>query len=266
MSTQLQPSPDQPKVAIVTGAGSGIGRACALRFAQAGYAVVVADLSEEGALATCGQIAGGGGEAIAQVVDITSPDSCAAMAQSALDKWARIDALVANAGVQIGGSLLDATEEQWNTILGVNSRGTANSCKAVLPTMLERAQGAIVINSSINAVTGSAGMTIYDMSKAAVLALTRSLAVEYGVQGIRVNAVCPGNTITDFHINKMAQKGISLEELRDMTKGYALLQRAAEPAEIANAIYFLASEEASFITGQALCVDGGFSVTGGHIG
>ena len=266
MGTELQHTVERPEVAIVTGAGSGIGRACALRFAQAGCAVVVADLNEEGALDTCSQIAKNGGAAIARVVDITSEDSCAAMAQSALDQWGRIDTLVANAGVQIGGSLLDATAEQWDTIWGVNSRGTANSCKAVLPAMLERARGAIVINSSINAVTGSAGMAIYDMSKAAVLALTRSLAVEYGGQGIRVNAVCPGNTITDFHINKMAQKGVSLEELREMTKGYALLQRAAEPSEIANAMYFLASDEASFITGQALCVDGGYSVTGGHKG
>ncbi len=264
MSTELQQTPGQSKVVIVTGAGSGIGRACALKFAQAGCMVVVADLNEKGAVATCKQIAQSGGEAIAQVVDITSQESCAVMAQSALDTWGRIDVLVANAGVQIGGSLLETTEEQWNTILGVNSRGTANCCKAVLPAMLEGGQGAIVMNSSINAVTGSPGMTIYDMSKAAVLALTRSLAVEYGGQGIRVNAVCPGNTITDFHINQMAEKGVSVAEIREMTKGYALLQRAAEPSEIANAIYFLASDEASFITGQALCVDGGYSVTGGH--
>jgi meso-butanediol dehydrogenase/(S,S)-butanediol dehydrogenase/diacetyl reductase len=91
----------------------------------------------------------------------------------------------------------------------------------------------------------------------------RSLATDYGARGIRVNAVCPGNTITDFHINRMAEQGVSEDQVREMTRGYALLQRAAEPAEIANAIYFLASEEASFVTGQALCVDGGFSVAGG---
>ena len=120
-----------------------------------------------------------------------------------------------------------------------------------------------VINSSINTVRGKAGMAIYDMSKAAVLALTRNLAVEYGALGIRVNAVCPGDTLTEFHINKMAEKGVGVDQLREMTQGYALLGRAGEPSEIANAIHFLASDEASFITGQTLPVDGGFSVTGG---
>jgi meso-butanediol dehydrogenase/(S,S)-butanediol dehydrogenase/diacetyl reductase len=184
------------------------------------------------------------------------------MAKAAIEKWGRIDVLVANAGVQIGGSLLDAKERDWETILGVNSRGVAYSCRAVLPAMITRSSGAIVITSSINAVRGSAGMAIYDMSKAAVLALVRNLAVEHGSQGIRVNAVCPGNTITDFHINNMAKQGIDIEQLREMTHGYALLGRAAEPEEIANAIYFLGSEQASFITGQTLCVDGGFSARG----
>jgi len=262
MVSEREKENTQPKVAIVTGAASGIGRACAVRFAKAGCAVMASDLNEGGADDTCRQIIGSGGEAVAQVTDIANEDSCNEMAQSALKRWGRIDFLVANAGVQIGGSLLDATEDDWQTILGVNSVGTARSCKAVLPSMIEQGSGAIVINSSINAVTGSPGMAIYDMSKAAVLALTRSLAAEYGEKGIRVNAVCPGNTITDFHINSLAEKGITVEQIREMTKGYALLQRAAEPSEIANAIYFLASDEASFVTGQALCVDGGYSVTG----
>ena len=119
------------------------------------------------------------------------------------------------------------------------------------------------MTASVNAVTGSAGMAIYDASKAGVLALMRNLAVEHGAQGIRVNAVCPGNTITDFHINRMAEKGIDIEQIREMTKGYGLLGRAAEPSEIADAIYFLASEQAAFITGQALPVDGGFSLASG---
>jgi 2-hydroxycyclohexanecarboxyl-CoA dehydrogenase len=263
----MTPASDQtrtpPRVAIITGAGSGIGRACALKFARAGCAVVVSDLNEKGAVDTHQRIAQSGGESLYCVTDITKDDQCRALAQSALDGWGRIDMLVANAGVQIGGDLLEATQDEWETIMGVNSTGTARSCKAVLPAMVSQQKGSIVITSSVNAVTATPGMPIYDMSKAAVLGLMRSLAADYGDKGIRVNAVCPGNTITDFHINRMAERGISEDQIRDMTRGYALLNRAAEPAEIANAIYFLASEEASFITGQALCVDGGYSVTGG---
>jgi meso-butanediol dehydrogenase/(S,S)-butanediol dehydrogenase/diacetyl reductase len=252
-----------PRVAIVTGAGSGIGRACALKFSSEGCAVVVSDRDEKGARDTHQRIGQNGGESIYCVTDITSDEQCLTLAQSALDKWGRIDMLVANAGVQMGGELADANRDEWEAIMGVNSLGTAYCCKAVLPAMVAMQAGSIVITSSVNAITATPGMPIYDMSKAAVLGLMRSLAADYGARGIRVNAVCPGNTITDFHISRMAERGISEQQIRDMTRGYALLKRAAEPAEIANAIYFLASEEASFITGQALCVDGGYSVTGG---
>ena len=252
----------EQQVAIITGAGSGIGRACALRFAKAGYQVLVSDLDEAAAKDSCREITSLGGTAISHVTDVTSWQSCESMAERALSEWRQIDALVANAGVQIGGSLLDSKEADWDKILGVNLKGVAYCCKAVLPSMIRQGSGAIVINSSINALVGTAGMAIYDMSKAGVLALARSLAVAHGLQGVRVNAVCPGNTITDFHINNMAKRGITVDQLREMTQGYALLGRAAEPMEIANAIHFLASDEASFITGQAICVDGGFSVTG----
>jgi 2-hydroxycyclohexanecarboxyl-CoA dehydrogenase len=234
-----------------------------LRFSRAGFAVLVSDISAHSANSSCKEITDHGGTAHALVSDVSSAESCQAMANTAVELWGRIDVLVANAGVQTGGSLLDSHESDWDKILGVNLKGVAHSCKAVLPAMIRQSEGAIVINSSINALLGSAGMAIYDMSKAAVLALVRNLAVEYGGTGIRVNAVCPGNTITDFHINRMAEKGITVDQIRQMSKGYALLDRAAEPEEIANAIHFLASAEASFITGQTLCVDGGFSVTGG---
>lgn len=249
------------KVAVITGSGAGIGKACALRFASAGINVVVADLSEPTVDAVCKSIADSGGNAIGCQADVSSEKDCQDAAETALKTWGKIDILVANAGVQIGGSLLDTTEEDWDQILGVNLKGVGYSCKAVLPNMIENQSGTIVINSSINALLGSAGMAVYDMSKAGTLALMRSLAVEYGKQGVRVNAVCPGNTITDFHINNMAKKGISIDQLREMTKGYGLLDRAAEPEEIANIMHFLANDESSFITGQAIIADGGFSIT-----
>ncbi len=208
------------------------------------------------------QVTAAKGNVLALVADVSQASACEQVAQQALSAWGRIDILVANAGVQIGGGLLEADEGDWERILAVNLKGVAYCCKAVIPAMLRQGSGSIVVVSSVNALVGSAGMAIYDMSKAGVLALMRSLATEFGQRGIRVNAVCPGNTLTDFHVEKMAQKGVSVEQIREMTSGYGLLGRIAEPDEIANAIYFLASEQASFISGHALVVDGGFSVTG----
>ena len=190
------------------------------------------------------QVTAANGEVLAIPADVAQASACEQVAQQALSTWGRIDMLVANAGVQIGGSLLEAAEEDWERILAVNLRGVAYCCKAVIPAMLQRGSGSIVVVSSVNALVGSPGMAIYDMSKAGVLALMRSLATEYGLRGIRANAVCPGNTLTDFHIEKMARKGVSIEQIRAMTSGYGLLGRIAEPDEIANAIYFLASEQA----------------------
>lgn len=250
------------QVAIITGAGSGIGKACALRFAAAGARTALTDINPAALQAVSDQVRAAGGEPMCIRADVADARACQQVSQKVLSAWGQIDMLVANAGVQIGGSLLEADEQDWDRILAVNLKGAAYSCKAVIPAMLQQGSGAIVVVSSVNALVGTAGMAIYDMSKAGVLALMRSLATEFGARGIRVNAVCPGNTLTEFHVDKMAQKGVSVEQIREMTAGYGLLGRIAEPREIANAIHFLASEQASFITGHTLVVDGGFSVTG----
>ena len=255
------PGADETRTVIVTGAGAGIGRACASRFARAGYAVLVSDVDETGAAATCKQIDDEGGVADFVIADVADKSACVTLAETTQMNWGRIDVLVANAGIQQPGSLLESTEEDWERILGINLKGVAYCCEAVLPTMIKQGYGAIVVNSSVNAVRGSAGMAIYDTSKAGVLALMRNLAVEHGRQGVRVNAVCPGTVITDFHINRLAKKGKTVDDIRAMFTDHGLLGRAAEPPEIANAVYFLASDEASFVTGQALLVDGGVSVT-----
>ena len=227
-----------------------------------GARTVITDINPLALQAVADQVTAAKGDVLAVVADVSQASACEHVAQQALSAWGRIDMLVANAGVQIGGGLLEADEGDWERILAVNLKGVAYCCKAVVPAMLQQGSGAIVVVSSVNALVGSAGMAIYDMSKAGVLALMRSLATEFGQRGIRVNAVCPGNTLTDFHVEKMARKGVSVEQIREMTSGYGLLGRIAEPDEIANAIYFLASEQASFISGHALVVDGGFSVTG----
>jgi len=250
------------KVAIVTGAAAGIGKACALRLARDGARVVLSDIDPDRLGDVAKLVMEQGGECLCIAADVADAEACDETARQAQAAWGRIDMLVANAGVQIGGGLLEASEQDWDRLLGVNLKGVAYSCKSVIPAMLKQGAGSIVIVSSVNALVGSAGMAIYDMTKAAVLGLTRNLATEFGPRGIRVNAVCPGNTLTDFHIDKMAKKGVSAAQVREMTRGYGLLGRIAEPEEIASAVCFLAGEQASFITGHTLVVDGGFSVTG----
>ena len=251
------------QIVVITGGGAGIGKACALRFAKEGARVLIGDISEADARATCEKICADGGQAIYHRGDTSQESACQAFAQAALDKWGRIDALVANAGARVRGSLLQATEADWDKIIGVNLKGVAYSCKAVLPSMMDGRSGAIVITSSANAEVGRAGMPLYDATKAAVLSLTRSLAVEHAQHGIRVNAICPGYTMTDFHERAAAERGISPQELRQRNEGYALLGNPAEPHQIASAVYFMASEDASNITGQSLMVDGGLSVCSG---
>ena len=248
--------------AVITGAGAGIGRACAGYFAKQGYRVAIADIDPERVAEATDEITGSGGEAIGITGDISLKETAQEIRDKTLAAWGRVDVLVANAGIQTGGSLLDTGEKDWDRIMAVNLKGVAHPCKSILPAMREQQQGSIVIVSSVNATVGSAGMAMYDASKAAVLALMRNLAVENGEYGIRANAVCPGATLTDYHLDRAASKGMTPGQLREATRGYGLLGRAAEPEEIASAIGFLASDQASFITGQTLFVDGGFSATG----
>lgn len=247
-------------VAVITGAGAGIGRACAARFAREGARVVVVDWTDADGRETVEILKSNGAEAVFVHADVAAEDQCRHFAETAYDAFGRIDVLVANAGMRVFGTILESTESDWDKILGVNLKGVSFSCKAVLPRMIEQKSGAIVLIGSTTALTGRTNMPLYDATKFGVLSLTRSLAATYGKDGIRVNAVCPSFTLTDFHFRKAADQGISAEELRDRNKGYGLLGRPGEPEDIAAAIYFMASKDASFITGQYLIVDGGYSI------
>jgi len=248
-------------VAIITGAGAGIGKACAIRFAQEGVRVVAVDCLPADGQATADLLKSRGAEAIFCHADVSKEEDCNDFARAAIETFGRIDVLVANAGIRVFGTILDSTEEDWDRILAVNLKGVSFSCKAVLPTMIRQKSGAIVLIGSTTAMTGRTSMPLYDATKFGVLSLTRSLAATYGRDGIRVNAICPALTLTDFHIKRALAEGISLQQLRARHKGYGLLGKPGEPEEVAAAVYFMASKDASFITGQYLMVDGGYSIS-----
>jgi meso-butanediol dehydrogenase/(S,S)-butanediol dehydrogenase/diacetyl reductase len=251
---------EKRKRAIVTGAASGIGKAAAQRMIKEGIDVVVADINAVAVERTVAELRSKNGEALPCVIDVSDAKDCARLGV----EFGEIDILVANAGIQTSGTVVDTDDDTWDSVLAVNLKGVANCCRAVLPGMSQRKVGAIVVVSSNNAVCGSAGMAAYDASKAAVLALVRSVAIEHGANGVRINAVCPGTTITGYHIDRFAKQGVNEKQLYEMTAGTGLLNRAARPDEIANAIWFLASDEASYMTGANLMIDGGFSLVRGR--
>ncbi len=247
------------KVAVVTGGGSGIGEATAKRFAAEGARVVVLDRDAEGGERVTREIRAAGGEAAFLRAEVAVEAEALALAPFAVERFGALHVLVNNAGVRVYGPVTEATEESWDQILAVNVKALGFCAKAAIPEIAKAGGGAIVNVSSANAIKGRAGMAQYDATKAAVLGLTRSLAHDHAAQGIRVNAVCPGPTITQFHINNAARRGVSEAELRAQGKA-GLLKRWAEPREIAAGILFLASDEASYITGATLMVDGGYTL------
>ncbi|MFN8224994.1 MAG: SDR family oxidoreductase [Gaiellales bacterium] len=248
----------EPRVAIVTGGASGIGRASAIRLARDGYRVVIGD-RDASALAL---VAASPDVQTAEMRfvegDVADPQASVRLAETAIATWGRIDVLVASAGLQLEATLLETTPTDWDDVLGVNLKGVAFACAAVLPQMRAQGEGAIVAISSLNAVVGTGHMAAYDASKAGVVALVRSIAISYGRDGIRANAVGPGATITEFHLRAAAARGIGPGELRSLD--YGLLGRPAEPEEIAAVVSFLAGSDASNVTGQLLLADGGASV------
>lgn len=249
------------KVALITGGGAGIGAATARVFCREGAAVALVDRDEAGLRATqeriCSEVPG------ARVTWFAADVSDEGLAQQAvahaLEAFGALHILVNNAAARNYASVAEATAQEWQSVLNVNLVGVANYCRAALPALRRSGRGSIVNVSSCYAVTGRKGMPIYDSSKAGQLALTRTLAFEEAAHGIRANAVCPGSTLTDFHIGRAKAKGKAIEQLRAERSDTSLLGRWADPDEIALPILWLASDEASFITGANLMVDGGLS-------
>ncbi len=239
------------KVALITGGGSGIGAATARLFREQGARVLIVD-SNAGAPSEAG--------VEAFIADVAEEAKASEAVARALQLFGRLDVLVNNASMRNYASLADASPDEWQAVVGVNLIGPANYCKAALPALRKAGKGSIVNVSSCYAVTGRKGMGLYDATKAGMLAMTRTLAFEEAAHGIRVNAVCPGSTLTGFHIARGKAAGKSLETLKTERQETSLLARWAEPEEIAWPILWLASDEASFITGTTLMVDGGLSI------
>jgi meso-butanediol dehydrogenase/(S,S)-butanediol dehydrogenase/diacetyl reductase len=252
----------QGKAAIVTGAGGGIGAATAQLFCAEGARVLLVDM-DAAALERTGarireQVPGASVQLLA--ANVAEPASATEAAKQCVEAFGRIDVLVNNASMRNYASFADATPEEWQAVVGVNMVGTANFCRAALPHLRQAGQAAIVNVSSCYAVKGRKGMALYDATKAAIVAMTRTLAFEETPNGVRCNVVCPGSTLTDFHVNRTKAAGKSVEELKTQRQDTSLLGRWAEPMEIAWPILWLASDEASFITGTTLVVDGGLHI------
>lgn len=239
-------------VAVVTGGGSGIGRAIAARFAREGARVVVADLVPERARETVAQIAGAGGSALAVETDVTRTPAVEALVAQALGAYGQIDILVNNAAAARGDDILEFDEATWDFNLTVVLKSAFLCAKAVLPHLLERGRGAIVNISSVNALT-ALGEEGYSAAKAGTISLTQNMAVKYGRFGVRANCICPGTVRTPIWQSRVERDPRIFERLAP----WYPLGRVGEPEDVAKAALFLASDDAAWITGATLVVDGG---------
>jgi len=241
------------KVAIITGAGSGMGAAEARLFAREGAHVVLADVFAEGGEAVAAEITDTGGDARFVRTDVTSDDDWARLLATTREAYGRLDVLVNNAGLSSSSQADPTSIEGWEAIMGVNATGVFLGCRNAIPVMIESGGGSIVNISSIMGFVGSrGGHPAYHASKGAVRIYTKAIAVEYGPQGIRANSVHPG-----FMPPMRSGRGDQTEGRERMAR-ITPLRRTGEPIEVAYGVLFLASDEASFVTGTELVIDGGF--------
>jgi NAD(P)-dependent dehydrogenase (short-subunit alcohol dehydrogenase family) len=254
------------QAAIVTGAGRGIGRATALELARMGADIVVAELDVAGAEKTAAAVQALGRKALVVPTDVTKRADLAAMADRTQKQFGRIDVLVNNAGIYRAAATLDITEEHWDAIMDINAKAVFFATQAVLPAMIAQKRGAIVSLASMAGKIGSKTNLPYNVSKAAVVSMTKSLALSHAGDGIRVNCVCPGFVETDMWAKVSKEQGallgMSAEEFTRMRQSTVPLGRMETPEDVASVIGFLASPRAAYMTGQALSVDGGLVMQG----
>ena len=241
------------KIAIITGAGSGIGKATALLFAEEGAKVIVADIIEKGGEETVNEIKNKGGDAFFFKLDVTNREQSKQLAKEIMEKYGRIDILINNAGITQDALVTKMAEEQWDKVINVNLKGVFNCIQAVVEAMINQGNGVIINAASITGIFGNIGQTNYAATKAGVIGLTKSLAKELGKKGIRVNAVSPGFIMTPMTSNVP-------EKLLEMFKEKTPLHKLGEAKDVAYAYLYLSSDESKFVNGAVLCVDGGLAI------
>ena len=240
------------KVAIVTGGGSGIGEATSLRFSQEGAAVIVADMRLRKAEAVAKQINEQGGHALAIEVDVSIAESVATLVDRTVAEYGQLDVMFNNAGTLRPGTVIELDVDDWDLVMGVNVRSVYLGGKFAIPAMLNSGGGSIINTASISGLHGDGGAVAYAASKAAVINLTRAMSTDHAADGIRVNAICPG-TIETPPVMRMMEDPVAIEiNMRAHAIG-----RLGRPEEIASAALWLASDESSFVSGEAIVVDGG---------
>jgi NAD(P)-dependent dehydrogenase (short-subunit alcohol dehydrogenase family) len=244
------------KSAVITGAAKGIGRATADVFAAEGARIVATDIDAEGLDRLRADLEGRGVACVTVVGDVSNPADAERMIAAAVDQFGRIDILVANAGVIPLGSIDESTAEDWDTVMSIDGRGMFLTCKYAIEAMAKSGGGSIVCLSSISGMAGQSRQSTYGPAKFVATGLTKHLAVEWAARGIRVNAVAPG-TIWTERVRSLPDEPGGSEYIEEIEKAHPM-GRLGEPAEVARAIAFLASDEASFITGAILPVDGGY--------
>ena len=249
------------QVAIVTGAGRGIGRATALELARQGADIVIAEMDQAGAKRTAEEVSALGRRSLATSTDVTSRADLRAMVDRTKAEFGRIDILVNNAGIYRAAATLDVTEDHWDAIMNINARAVFFASQAVIPTMVAQKSGSIVSLASMAGKIGSKTNLPYNASKAAVVSMTKSLALAHAAEGIRVNCVCPGFVETDMWSQVSREQGALLgmtaEEFTRHRAAQVPLGRMEKPEDVAHVIAFLAGPRSGYMTGQALSVDGG---------
>jgi NAD(P)-dependent dehydrogenase (short-subunit alcohol dehydrogenase family) len=247
------------KVAAVSGGASGIGEATVRRFVAEGGKVVFADRDVERGKRVAAEIEASGGQALFVEAHLERQSEAAAFVEQAAVRFGRLDVLVNNAGIRLYHTVVEARSESWDEILGVTLKGYAFCAKVAIPIMRQGGGGNIVNVASVRSVTSVGKTTQYDTTKAAVAGLTRGMAADHASEGIRVNAVCPGPIYTPFHEKRIRELGRTFEQYREDAAKGTMLRRHGTPEEVAASILFLASDDASYVTGTLLFVDGGYT-------